>query len=708
MSTPTPSNPAQPNSASKKATGHVTTPSHLGLSSPAPRSIPSPAATRKDQAGKTPTNHPTASSHGSKTLGGTPMMPNLSQTGNTSNSSPGAHNVSFGTPSALAGLGVDMGSGTPGLMNMSTPAGASSMMPSMSELGFTTGGKRNEDEERRAKMRKVLKSIGRSKGRVSEESIARISRRVGFATTIDRETLSPEEKERLVGNRDFSVAGNHVVIDVFMENHVVKKTNLEVKDVLEEHQRAASEVLLQDLIPSDGILLHSTLDRFATNLDSLARLDRLSKDVNCFEALSKLHKSLGRLYELEIRTALETEKDQQRAEREVLCKKSGKPVIHQNRRIGLALEYWTNGVGSTKTKQDNSRMEIDGEAKLDAADEGLTDVYALHIEVEGSAAALYPALRVSDEWLPETFELPSSESVQGIPWQEPQPTYISESSGDHSSSMAIDNAQRLPDLRFIAKLDPPVVMPYADASRILAVVGLEPPQYFVANQYHLMLLNHAVKQLQQDIEAARSVLSIQGDTEEEVLHKYTLDVSKPDYGFRLETMPFSHPRQLVEVLPTLRQWASFGALVRNTFGENPSALKAPNAANGLNGMQANGFASDSKYDAMSLDEVLESGREDTATKQEALAVNVGLTTVPQPTLSFSYTDFAAEGVSSATVQVLPNADIIVTDYSDVSEEEAAGNEERGAHTEQAKKRAKALAVCADPGVWIEWMRSNQK
>lgn len=626
------------------------------------------------------------------------MMPNLSQSG-MSSSSPSAHNASFGTPSALAGLGVDLGSATPGQMNIPTPGGTS-MMPSMSDLGFPSGGKRNEDEERRSKMRKVLKGIGRSKGRVSEEGIARISRRVGFANTIDGETLSPEEKEHKVGNRDFALAGNKVMIEVLMENHAMKRISVEVSGVLKEHDEAASKVLLRDLSPPDGILVHSSLDNFATNLNSLARLDKLSKEVNCFEALSKLHKSLGKLYELEKAAVMELGTDEQRAEREVQCTKSGKPVMHGNGRIGLAVEYWTPRLSAARSKQDDSKMEIDEATNKKEASEDTKDVYALHIEVEGSPAALYPALRISEEWLPETFELPSQDSAQSLPWQEPQPTYVSEGAGGDPDSMAMDGGQRVPDLRFVAKLEPPIIVPYSTASRIFASVGLPDPQYFMPNQYHLMLLNLPVSLVQPEIGTTRRILSLRGEHEEEVEHKYALDVSKPDYGFRLEALPFSHPRQLIELLPTLRQWASFGSLVRNIFEDAPAT---PGSQASTNGQHSETAANGVNGNA-SLDQLLKVTGHDPSCKQEALSIDVSLATMPQPALSISYTDFAANMVSTATISVLPNAEVAVSDYSGVGEEKEAGDEDNSSQSEHAKKLAKALSVCGDPGIWIEWMR----
>ncbi|EME46605.1 hypothetical protein DOTSEDRAFT_70579 [Dothistroma septosporum NZE10] len=704
MSTPTPSTLPHPVSASKKVAGHVTTPSHMGLASPAPRSFPSPAATRKDQAGKTPTNHPTVSSQSSKTLYGTPMVPSLSQTG--VGTSPG-QNVSFGTPTALAGLGVDIGSATPGQLGNMTPSMgvAAAMMPTMSELGFgAMGSKRNEDEERRAKMRKVLKSIGKSKGRISEEAIARIARRVGLSDNIsDRYAKEDAAKDpQIVGNRDLALAGQTSSLDLTLKDHVVQSVEASIlgKDgqPLPEISQTAGKLFLDDLSASNDTLLESNLNRFAANLDRLARLDKLSTCVSCFEAINGLYRSLQKLYTLEqeqVRSNQQGESSisEQNAEAEVLRKRSGKPTLHEHGQFGLALEYW-----STETAREESTMDVDG---IDTWTGPSSKIYSLRIEVEGASAAMYTPLRCSNDWLPNDLTLPEPESGNSIPWLDPPATLIQDSTGI-GDAMAIDGGQRLPDMRFVAKLDPPLVVPYQTATNILSHVGMPPPQVDLMLHYYALLLDILAHTMYTgtlaDIEAEQTVLSTKSGEDVDVKHRYSLDIPKPDWGYKLEKLPFTHPRQLVELLPHLRQWAHIGELLRSAFGSNPTASKpdSTTTTNGVHTASVNG----SGADGVSLDDLMATPKPFDG--DGTLSVDIGLATSPQPTLSMTYSEPDAAGVRTITAQSQPNADFMVTTGDD--DEELA--DDGFSRSEKAKKLAKGLSGCSDLGVWLEWVRSS--
>ncbi|KAF2163730.1 hypothetical protein M409DRAFT_68319 [Zasmidium cellare ATCC 36951] len=704
MSTPTASNqtPQQPGSASKKATGHVTTPSHLGLASPAPRSVPSPAATRKDHAGKTPVNHPTASSTGSKTLGSTPMVPNLSQTGMSS--SPGAHNASFGTPSALAGLGVDLGSTTPGQLS-NLLAGGAAMMPTMSDLGLSSrSGKKNEDEERRDKMRRVLKNIGKRKGRVSEQGIRRIGRRLGLDIDLDGES---EERPHKVGNRPIGLAGTQFMIDLSLKQQVAQKVDVIISSEgadLGEFATPASEVLLNDLKVSDGIQLHSNLDRFARNLNRLSRLDILCKTgkVNCFNAIYGLYKNLKKLNELEIeavkaRLGSDVDNVDGKAHDEVLRKRSGKPTIHARDRVGLALEYWA-AANSSSSGHHESKMEVDGVENSQLTADTQSDVHSLQIEVESWPAPMHTALRISEAWLPETFDIPDPESGESLPWQDPPPTYVTESDG-RGNVMAVDGTQQVPDLRFVANLDPPVVLPW-NMVNVLSEAGIDLPPIGQIPDFYDASLNvetGSVTVPSEPIEAEQSVLALQDGQEKDVLHHYILDVSKPDHGYKLEKLYFSHPRQLISLLPVLRQWAQGGSLIHSCFGDKQDNTPKPQVAtNGVNGKLTNGHANDLQSDSMDLDDTNDP-------THDKLTVNIGLSVLPQPTLSVTFPESTSPKIGNTIFQIMPNASLAVTSFEGMDEINEAHNPD-GSPSEKAKKIARALESCGDLGVWIEWMR----
>jgi hypothetical protein len=671
----------------------VSTPSHLNQSSP-PRSVPSPVTSR-NPAGKTPVNHPTgSSSHGSKTVASTPMVQNLSQTGNTA--SPSANVLSFGTPS---GRGLD--AITPAGLNMATPSlGAAAMMPSMSELGLTaSGGRRNEDEERRLKMRRVLKAIGKPKGRVSEEGIARISRRVGFANDIDAEKLTPEEKERKAGNRPISTAGNTIVIEIDLKHQVPQNVQVAYSvqtKALDEQGEKASKVLLNDLKADGAVALQAKLDRFALNLERLARLDRLSSShINCFEALSGIYTSLRRLYDQENATVKAHFTTEEKADAEVTNHKSGKPVIHEGSKLGLALQYWTSGGASANVKEnsDASHMDVDGQtdSKSEPRTEDDDRTFALSIEVEASSANLFPSLRISDAWLPESLDL--SDPSTGIPWQEPAPTLLpANMAGD---AMTLDGQQRLPDLRFVARPDPPLVMPYQTAMNVLAAVGVTqaPMLEMPPTQYAALALDlpsdplEAQQGMTFSTTTKREVISRTHGQETTVEHCYTLNSAKLDWGFMLEEIPFSHPRQLVELLPTLRQWAYVTSLLRGTVKPKDTSSVSQPTSQHFNG---NGTLT------------IESLMEDIQAEESAQAVpiTIALGTTPNPTLALAFP--APRNGSNATLSlhILPNAQLSISSQQGL----ALGDEQ--AVSTKLPKLAKALEVCGDLGVWLEWLRTT--
>lgn len=633
------------------------------------------------------------------------MVSSLSQQGN--NASPSGGIGSFGTPSGLGlgglGLGVDMG--TPGTAGMvSTPAMGASMVPTMSDLGLTASGgqKRNEDEERKARLRRILKSIGRPKGRVSEEGIARVARRVGFENDIDTEKLTQEELAKRAGNRQIGIAGESVVLDVTLKNHEPQSVQVAFANEfagLEEQAERAGKVLLADLKRGAGEdgkeSVGETLDRFATDMEWLAKIDRLSKQkVDCFSALSGLYSSLKRLHEQE--TAGTKGGSAAAKILQATCKKSGTPLSHEYGRLGLSIDYWRDHRQAAPPRED--AMDVDSVGHDGSAALNAERAYTLRLEIEPSTPELFPSIRVSDAWLPDPLDLTSSDPLHGIPWQDPPPTFIPNADG--GEAMAVDGSQKLPELRFVAKLDPPIVMPWQTATNIMNAVGAPAPQAFpTPSLYHALLLGDTNVQLANTssaVTAQQEVLAIrQGGQEEEVHHAYRLNIAKAEFGFKLEELPFSHPRQLVELLPTLRQWACAGKLLKQTFSSNNLNSKPQSSSNAQYKTTKASNDDDNDIDmssSSSLDEILSEIRPDLYGR---LPVDIAFAATPTPTLSLTFPALdPARGTVMASLQVKPNGgfDVILP--------------KPGVQVQPVKRLARALDVVNDLGVWVEWLRSD--
>lgn len=640
------------------------------------------------------------------------MVRNPSQTGVISSPGTLMGGTSFGTP--LAGLGLDlsapMAGGTPGQMNLATPLGAApmAMLPSLSQFGnmdISGGvgaglGKRNEDEERRAKMHKVLRTIGRARSRVSEESIARISRRLGLQNDIDAEKLSAAERLRKVGNRTIGIAGKTILIDVELKEHIARNVSVMLSGegkALEEQGAAAGLILLQDLAARDGILLRTPLDAFAANLSYLAHVDRLSEKVNCFEAMSGIYTSLRRLYDLDVEAAKTDVKVaasskqsiDDRVATEVTRKRNGKPTMHEDRELGVAIEYWKDVLPGTR--QSSDELPTRDEHLLDRKAE--TNLHVLRVDIESSSISLLPPVRISDAWLPEQFELPDLSTGGQIPWQDPPVTYISGA----ADSMDLDSGQRLPDLHFVAKLDPPIVVPLPVAANILTALGASQNAFPYAT-YQTMLLDIPVQEgLTPEILAQQAVFTYQGGKQVEINHRYALDVPRPDYGFKLHELPFSHPRQIIELLPVLRQWAFLGILLRSAFGQTnrsePAAHEQPKTKSASE--------SDVVDASRNLDTALDSSIAEPSTTRD-VDIEIVLLTSPSPSLSITFVEGTKSNTRSIDLQLSLNGEIMITNLA--GESSAATTDQDS--TQGAEKLARALALCGDLGVWLEWLRKE--
>lgn len=622
------------------------------------------------------------------------MLQSLSQQGFGTASPSGAMGLN-GTPSGMTGLGLGVDLlGTPGAM-ATTPSGMNmsmamgmGMVPTMSELGLTLtasgGQKRNEDEERRAKMRRILKKIGRPRGRVSEEGICRVGRRVGFANDIDAEVLTAEERERKVGNRTVSIAGEAVVVDIDMKNHVPREVQVMLSgegDGLVGLAEKAGEVLLGSLRDTDNLI------GFAKGLDWIAKIDRLGGGkVNGFEALGGIFGCLRKLCDEEVRLLQDGGiGSSEQAEIVAMCKKSGRPSAHARGGLGIALDYWQDDRAVSSKKTNDNDMEIDS-TTVSATDTTPSGLHTLHLDLDRCPPEMYPPIRITSSWLPEQLKL---EPNSTIPWQEPDATFVS--SGDADDTMADNNLpdvqqKMLPSLRFLAKLDPPVVLPWQTATTLMTALGAVPPQPFSTPPLLHQVLLPTPSLANADIEHQKTVLAYRSPkTETEAKHIYRLHVPKPDFGFKLEELPFAHPRQLVENLPTLRQWGCFGALVQDVFSGSPTT-PSPLAA------VANGQPHSTSI------------KQQNATEGEApISIDVSLATSPLPVLSLSFPALDGKRQIALELSVGLNGDVSVSGFVG----EVAGNEGKTLDNAKARKWAKGLEVCGAVAVWVEWVRAEE-
>tara|TARA_R110002003_G_scaffold991_6_gene21902 strand:+ start:28675 stop:30678 length:2004 start_codon:yes stop_codon:yes gene_type:complete len=655
---------------------------------------------------------------------------------------------------------------SPAVLNMLNDAGSAmggvGMGISMSGLGMSSLGMsasamgRADEAERSRRLQSIIEVVGGKPGRVSEEGLLALCKRLGVQV----------EKNTAEAHSWMLLIGDEAVCDVTFKNDEIASVNLQTGlDGEQENLQfgpTGSEILVRSLKPLPGqSKINVTLERFAENLDKLLSLDKLGNPqnggVSCYNAIAGVYTSLRKLFEHEKKMALAVMEANaphrsHKAEREVLCKKSGRPRLNGGSCLGLSLEYWMdrrhiiNKKDPIQTDKGKEKMDIDSKTPSSYPEDDDPEnnrMYSLTIECESSPSTLYTPIRISNEWVSDKIEKPTDASdanatidnilldTPSIDWQDPKPTYL-EPAAPTDEAMDLNSAPgRLPNIRFVAKFNPPLVVPFAVHMQLFQSVGIEPrPEDFRPTTFVGLALRPGeidpgmmgAAESTHEIRSSRSVLTVDSDGQEkEQQHNMSLYLPKIEYSRTLETLPFSHPKQLVQMLPTLRQYALTTSLLRDAFFEKESKPPQPTASNPLSPPQ----------------QILHLGNDD-----DALQIDINLSyTPPAPRLTFyiphpestatSQLSSVAHLLSALlttstnpptapprpplaiTLDIHANADIAVVQQNvvslppvkpdtdvdvDVDMDAAEAAESR------VKRLARALEVCGDVGVWGEWVR----
>ncbi|KAL4955709.1 mediator of RNA polymerase II transcription subunit 1-domain-containing protein [Aspergillus filifer] len=545
------------------------TPTHL-TSSPHPSagpmnrtmSLKSPATRTPSTSGQGHANHPTSNQQYATPLAGNSENDNA---------------ISFSSPSALL-LGAYSGiSPSPAVHDALVGSGMNdSDIQALGMPGLKLGSARDNDEERRRHITEVVQLLrARVAGRgVNREGIERLSHLERF--------------ESIWQDDNLNIAGNFVdlEIDFYRGQNVVKDVSLKyvtTEGTDGERREEATAVLKRDLIqtPEDGARgSWKSLDNFHKNLQWLARHDKLSEEVNCFEAIEGLYESFKRLWSEEgSRRKVPGDYDQ-------LCSGAiGRPSLHMGSRVGLWLDYWVPRARVLDAKKRRSSDKMRTDTSENPTDESNADgKWRIAIECEEG----YPSLRVSKDWLgSDVFtvvnhgeEPAPDEQIQTdvtvVNWADP-PATLTGNQGNEN--MDIDSAMlgSSPNRRFVARLEPALDMPLLVAAEIYRHLGMQLPQEYKIVTYDGLLAPGwsplSAEGLGSDdstqTSRKRSKIPVQSFDEEgkpcTKRHSYTFQPFESAGGRTLRDIPFSHPRQLADILPTLRQYALLANMIRSTF-----------------------------------------------------------------------------------------------------------------------------------------------
>ncbi|KAL8976144.1 MAG: hypothetical protein Q9177_006910, partial [Variospora cf. flavescens] len=341
----------------------------------------------------------------------------------------------------------------------------------------------------------------------------------------------------------------------------------------------------------------------------LARLDRLGTGgVNCFDAVEGVGGALRKVWEMETtKKRQETREERQEdIEMAVLCKGSGKPTMHASGRLGQALQYWQESRHISGRKRSADDMDIDSPPAKEAISSKEPTRWSATIECEPCSSDLYPPIRVSSDWVtndPCTDQ--QQEQHQQDPFtsitpsdSDPPPTFITSDpsamdlSLSQSNNNNNNNNNKTPDVRFTARLHPPLLVPLQTALNIYASVGAPLAQDSIQPTTFDSLLFPTTTPPTNERIAERELYTPGGTKKKK--HKYTLFTDPQAYARTIAEIPFAHPRQIVQLLPVLRQWAFISSLLRRCLFPSPSSSSSSpsSSSSSLTRTNINGAAKD--------------------------------------------------------------------------------------------------------------------
>lgn len=453
-----------------------------------------------------------------------------------------------------------------------------------------------------------LTRLQKKKGLVSEAGLERLAQRHGF-DCLPEDYTSPADGRKM---RALIIAGSSTQIEIVLDNNIVQHVTLafpESGESTSRHMEPASRMLLRDLRLRRGQSpLTKSLDDFADNLARLASLDRLSitPAFDCRAALAGVYTSLERLYRWDLeqlRTGgaggaggpVESER---MASLLAMCTRHGRPAMHPRGRIGLALQYWRERRLVAPSSEPTAALADDRE-RIWSLGIGCAPMASGGTGING--LQMQPA-RVSDDWISPDVVVKQQQPQDGnnnnpdaeqqqLDWREPDNVRLPPASADNKDH-AIEMMQpdlttaRVPAVVFTATFDPPVVLPQSDFLRLYASAGMDTPAPPVRPPTFDQLLFPTPDGVYPDPSERRTILrtrsvavpprpgsssSSSSAGSATVTHNNSLFIYKQIYSMELSEVAFSHPKQLVHMLPCLRQWAFTSTLLSNSFGTRDAA-----------------------------------------------------------------------------------------------------------------------------------------
>ncbi|KAI5805821.1 mediator of RNA polymerase II transcription subunit 1-domain-containing protein [Geopyxis carbonaria] len=537
---------------------------------------------------------------------------------------------------------------SPGMISALGMSGMEISMNVTSNMGVVQG---SQDETKKKELSEILRLLRSRPGRVSEAAVERLASSMGL----------PYYKDTTNGVTTLSLAPKTFLLDIDFVGYHVERVALSFGEIsgpsMDFAPRAAAifrKCLTEDTVALERkSMLPPFLIGFSENLQRLATTDRLSTpSLNCFTAITGIYESLNKIFQ--------HERGNMGGELAALCNGNGRPQMHIREKIGLSVDYWSER--RLLSKNTHNADDDNEQSKLWRV---IIEVQEAPTEFEGLSTVT--PIRVSNHWVSDEVKKSRGDSIYGdiddlvTDWLEPDLEQLMDVSEDLSQA-------RTPPARFLARLDPPVVVPVLDE--------IDPTHnYAESTPMNVM----AALLFPDGTDKVRKIVLPGQQEEKTVMHRYQLHSSlKPVYSRQVTEIPFSHPKDLQPIFKTLRQYALIATLLEGSFSHHPSLARDETNENDIRSTD-------------DLDNFLDSVNQ----VQGPLPVDISL--APEHGFGISIVFPSSTGLIHLLVQIEKNGELKVTLEQDNS-----------AELENAidiKAVERALRISEDIGLVIERLRN---
>lgn len=560
---------------------------------------------------------------------------------------------------------------------------------------------------------RVLIQVQEKKGMVSEAGLERLAQRLGMEL-LSEEHSSPGGRK----TKTLAIAGSTIALDIVLDNNIVQNATLSYHGdaaPVTKHIDAAGQILLKDLqlLPGQSPLT-KTLERFAMNFERLAKLDKLSivPGLDCQEALTSMYSSLERLHlwdleQLRKDTAMAGKSDYLIASA-AMCTRHGNPVMHERGQVGLAVQYWKETRFITPP-----------------AEEDKTKIWSMLLGCSAIDGVGLPPVRVSETWISKDIIKQDGITDSLAPmldWQEPDNVSLPQSDENKDAGMELLQADlsttRVPRVMFTVTFDPPVILPQNEWVRLYNFAAIEAPSQptdFNRQPPTFDALFFPITPgSRQDPSEARTIIRKRRvpmiNTHNEPLtrtHRNSLFIYKPIYSQEISEMPFAHPRQLVDMMPLLRQYAFLSTLLENSFGreEKPAGTDAKSTTvQGESEKSETSTMKDQLADFMKLDAPDTNMNAAIPVEMPAdLSLDIILWVHPSPHMQVVFP--MRDTTANITLSILEGG-LVQIIHENVLGEAPGPQKEINGKLVTRDQLAKVLEHLEDLGKWAEWIRSR--